>query len=133
MFNRHGLVLALLVPVLSVALVLLESIMGWSHGSTAYGTGATVAMLALVLAVPAVAIWICDHLWLSRSGGLPNWLVMPLIGGPTTIATTIAASALAGHLHVSIQWVVASLTLGMIYGLAAGLILRRPEHRGASQ
>jgi hypothetical protein len=126
MFDRHGLVLVLLVPALSVAIVLLESVMGWSHGSTAYGPGATVAMLMLVLAIPALAIWICNRLWLSRSSGLPNWIVMPVIGGPATIVTTITASALAGHLHYSAPWVLASLTLGAAYGLAAGLLVRRP-------
>jgi len=129
MFDRHGLVLALLVPVVSIAIVLLESVMGWSHGSRAYGWAATMAMLMLVLAVPALVIWICDRFWLSRSGGLPNWVVMPVIGGPATVVTTIAASALAGHLHYSTPWVLASLTLGAAYGLAAGLMIRRPRHR----
>lgn len=129
MFDRHGLVLVILVPILSVALVLLESIMGWSHGSKAYGRGETVAMLMLVLAVPAFVIWICDRLWLSRSDGLPNWVVMPVIGGPATVATTISASAVAGHLHYSAPWVLASLALGGTYGLAAGLLVRRSKRR----
>lgn len=129
MRDRHGLVLALLVPVLSIVLVLLDSVMGWSHGSKSYTKAATMLMLAVVLAVPAFAIWICDRIWLRRSGGLPNWLVMPLIGGPVTIATTVAASALAGHLHYSAPWVLASLGLGALYGFSAGLILRRPGHR----
>ncbi|MGV3550224.1 hypothetical protein [Rhizobium sp.] len=126
MLHRHGLVLALLVPALSVILVLLDSVMGLSHGSRSYTKAATMLMLAAVLAVPALVIWICDRLWLGRSGRLPNWLMMPLIGGPVTIATTVGASALAGHLHYSAPWVLASLALGVIYGLAAGLILRRP-------
>ena len=127
MYDRHGLVLALLVPVLSIILVALDSVMGWSHGSKSYSKAATMLMLAAVLAVPALAIWICDRIWLRRPGGLPNWLAMPLIGGPVTIATTVAASALAGHLHYSVAWVLASLALGSIYGLSAGLIVRRPN------
>lgn len=132
MHNRHGLVLIVLVPILSVLLVLLvllEGMMGWSHGSKSYGQLATMAMLAMVLAVPALAIWVGDRLWLSRPGWMPNLLAMPLIGGPVTVVTTIAASAIAGHLHFNVRWVLASLILGGIYGLAAGLILRRPVHR----
>ncbi|MBX9456249.1 MAG: hypothetical protein KL863_09630 [Rhizobium sp.] len=126
MLHRRDLVLALLVPILSVALVLLDSVTGWSHGSRSFSRTATALMLAVVLAVPAFVIWICDRLWLRRSNGFPNWLLMPLIGGPVTIATTVTASALAGHLHYSAPWVLASLALGAIYGLAAGLVVRRP-------
>lgn len=126
MRHRHGLVLALLVPVLSVALVLLDGVLGLSHGDRSFTVLATMLMLAAVLAVPALVIWLCDRMWLRRPGTLPNWLAMPLVGGPVTIATTIGASALAGHPHYSTPWVLASLALGTIYGLAAGLILRRP-------
>ena len=126
MHDRHGLVLALLVPVLSVVLVLVDSVMGLSHGDRSFTKAITMLMLAGVLAVPALVIWLCDRIWLRRSGVLPNWLAMPLIGGPVTVVTTIVASALAGHPHYSTPWVLASLALGIIYGLTAGLILRRP-------
>jgi hypothetical protein len=127
MYDRHGFVLAVLVPILAIVLVLLDSVIGLSHGSKSYTRAATMFMLAVVLAVPALVIWICDRLWLRRSAGLPNWLLMPLIGGPVTVTTTVGASALAGHLHYSAPWVLASLALGVIYGLVAGLGLRRPN------
>lgn len=125
MLHRRGLVLALLVPVLSVALVIVDGLTGLSHGSRSFSRPVMALMLAAVLAIPALVIWICDRTWLRRPGGIPTWLSMPAIAGPVTIATTVIASALAGHLHYSTPWILASLALGVIYGLTAGLILRR--------
>jgi hypothetical protein len=132
MYNRHGLVLTALDPILSVLLILLENFLGFSHGSKSYGIAQTTVMLAMVLAIPALAIWIGDRLWLSKPGWMPNWIAMPLIGGPVMTLTTITASAIAGHLHFNTQWVLASLTLGAFFGLVAGLILRRPARRGVA-
>jgi hypothetical protein len=127
MRDRRSLILAALVPLIALAMVLLSSAVGWSHRAATYGWPAVVLLLAIVLAVPALTLAVCDRLWLSRSPGLPNWVAMPLVAGPTTVVMTISLSALIGHLHFNAQWVLASLALGAIYGVVAGVVLPRPR------